>query len=230
MWLTEYNYISKENHTNSRYILNQIYVFMQEKRQMFIQQILYRIVIASFSTDASQTVMRDMSVASWGFYFFRSIDVFKAPTLKLLCSVQQHHKIINALCWHHEHSAQSDLQYLLASGSSSATVYIHDLRSAIGQNPLYLSSESSLNDLLSSVFISYRNPIREFSTGDWTLQDSVWTHQQNHRSGLEPSSRRAPGDGVLRRHSSGKFYISYSHEWALNTVPVSFSSAWSVGS
>ncbi|KAA0720372.1 Gem-associated protein 5 [Triplophysa tibetana] len=60
-----------------------------------------------------------------------SIDVFEAPTLKLLCSVQQHHKIINALCWHHEHSAQSDLQYLLASGSSSATVYIHDLRSAI---------------------------------------------------------------------------------------------------
>ncbi|XP_057216483.1 gem-associated protein 5 [Triplophysa rosa] len=60
-----------------------------------------------------------------------SIDVFKAPTLKLLCSVQQHHKIINALRWHREHSAQSDLQYLLASGSSSATVYIHDLRSAI---------------------------------------------------------------------------------------------------
>lgn len=148
------------------------------------------------------------------FYIFRSIDVFKAPALKLLCSVQKHHKIINALRWHHEHSAQSDLQYLLASGSSNATIYIHDLRSAIGQNSsLNLSPDSSLNALLLSVFISYRNPIREFSSSDWTLQDSVWTHQQNHQSGLEPSSRRASGDGVLRRHSSGKFVISYSHKW-----------------
>nr|XP_055035925.1 gem-associated protein 5 [Misgurnus anguillicaudatus] len=60
-----------------------------------------------------------------------SIDVFRAPTLKLLCSIQQHRKIINALRWHHEHSSQAELQYMLASGSSNATVYVHDLRSAI---------------------------------------------------------------------------------------------------
>ncbi|XP_067279669.1 gem-associated protein 5 isoform X2 [Pseudorasbora parva] len=60
-----------------------------------------------------------------------SIEVLKAPMLKLLCTVQQHHKIINSLRWHHEHSSQNELQYLLASGSSNATVYVHDLRSAI---------------------------------------------------------------------------------------------------
>lgn len=57
------------------------------------------------------------------------IEVYEAPSLKLLCSIQQHHKIINALRWHHglssEHSA------LLASGSSNATVYVHDLRSVL---------------------------------------------------------------------------------------------------
>ncbi|KAI2651116.1 Gem-associated protein 5 [Labeo rohita] len=56
-----------------------------------------------------------------------SIEVLKAPTLKLLCTVQQHHKIINSLRWHHEHSSQNELQYLLASGSSNATVYVWDV-------------------------------------------------------------------------------------------------------
>uniref|UniRef100_A0A672SX40 Gem nuclear organelle associated protein 5 n=1 Tax=Sinocyclocheilus grahami TaxID=75366 RepID=A0A672SX40_SINGR len=60
-----------------------------------------------------------------------SIEVLKAPMLKLLCTVQQHHKMINSLRWHHEHSPQNELQYLLASGSSNAIVYIHDLKSAI---------------------------------------------------------------------------------------------------
>ncbi|XP_060746757.1 gem-associated protein 5 isoform X2 [Tachysurus vachellii] len=61
-----------------------------------------------------------------------SIDVYKAPSLKLVCTIQQHHKIINTLCWHHQHSTtQPELHCLLASGSSNANVYIHDLRSAI---------------------------------------------------------------------------------------------------
>uniref|UniRef100_A0A671S1B4 Gem-associated protein 5-like n=1 Tax=Sinocyclocheilus anshuiensis TaxID=1608454 RepID=A0A671S1B4_9TELE len=60
-----------------------------------------------------------------------SIAVLKAPMLKLLCTVQQHHKIINSLRWHHEHSSQNELQYMLASGSSNAIVYVHDLKSAI---------------------------------------------------------------------------------------------------
>ncbi|KAM9450672.1 gem-associated protein 5 [Clarias gariepinus] len=63
-----------------------------------------------------------------------SIEVYQAPSLKLLCTVQQHHKIINALRWHHQHSGQPELHCLLASGSSNALVYIHDLRSAI-ENP-----------------------------------------------------------------------------------------------
>ncbi|KAF7655287.1 hypothetical protein LDENG_00058260 [Lucifuga dentata] len=62
------------------------------------------------------------------------IDVFQAPRLKLLCSIQQHHKIINTLRWHHQHTAASELHFLLASGSSNATVYVHDLRSVI-ENP-----------------------------------------------------------------------------------------------
>lgn len=62
------------------------------------------------------------------------IDVYQAPSLKLLCSIQQHHKIINALRWHHDHSSPSELHCLLASGSSNAIVYVHDLRSII-ENP-----------------------------------------------------------------------------------------------
>ncbi|XP_056140464.1 gem-associated protein 5 [Lampris incognitus] len=63
-----------------------------------------------------------------------SIEVYQAPSLKLLCSIQQHHKIINTLRWHPDHSSPSDLHGLLASGSSNAKVYIHDLRSVI-ENP-----------------------------------------------------------------------------------------------
>ncbi|XP_026855963.2 gem-associated protein 5 isoform X3 [Electrophorus electricus] len=63
-----------------------------------------------------------------------SIEVYAAPNLKLLCSVQQHHKIINALRWHHPHSGRPELRCLLASGSSNALVYVHDLCSAI-ENP-----------------------------------------------------------------------------------------------
>ncbi|KAI4880888.1 hypothetical protein NFI96_029768 [Prochilodus magdalenae] len=60
-----------------------------------------------------------------------SIDVYEAPSLKLLCTIQQHHKIINKLRWHHQHSDQPELHCLLASGSSNALVFIHDLRSVI---------------------------------------------------------------------------------------------------
>ncbi|TUJ91749.1 Gem-associated protein 5 [Bagarius yarrelli] len=60
-----------------------------------------------------------------------SIDVYEAPSLKLLCTVQQHHKLINTLRWNHQHSTQPELHCLLASGSSNALVYIHDLRAAI---------------------------------------------------------------------------------------------------
>lgn len=59
--------------------------------------------------------------------------MYRAPNLKLLCSIQQHHKIINTLRWHPEHSSPPQLHGLLASGSSNAIVYVHDLRSIIGE-------------------------------------------------------------------------------------------------
>ncbi|XP_066572558.1 gem-associated protein 5 isoform X1 [Amia ocellicauda] len=64
-----------------------------------------------------------------------SVDVFQAPNLKLLCTIQQHHKIINVICWHHEHGSQSDLGYLIASGSSNAIVYVHNLKTVIESPP-----------------------------------------------------------------------------------------------
>ncbi|XP_048853566.1 gem-associated protein 5 isoform X1 [Brienomyrus brachyistius] len=64
-----------------------------------------------------------------------SVDVYQAPSLRLLCSVQQHHKIINVLRWHHEHGGQSGMAHLLASGSSNAVVYVHDLRAVIESPP-----------------------------------------------------------------------------------------------
>ncbi|KAM6907183.1 gem-associated protein 5 [Xenentodon cancila] len=59
------------------------------------------------------------------------IDVYQAPSLRLLCSIQQHHKIINTLRWHHDHGSPPELQFFLASGSSNAIVFVHDLQSII---------------------------------------------------------------------------------------------------
>lgn len=74
----------------------------------------------------------------------RCIDVYQAPSLKLLCSIQQHHKIINTLRWHHDHSSALELHCLLASGSSNAIVYVHDLRSVIGESSLTCSMSTEL--------------------------------------------------------------------------------------
>ncbi|NXU55063.1 GEMI5 protein, partial [Turnix velox] len=60
-----------------------------------------------------------------------SIEIFQAPDLKLLCTVQQHHKLINAIRWHHEHGSQPELSYLIASGSINATIYVHNLKNAV---------------------------------------------------------------------------------------------------
>ncbi|KAL2094789.1 hypothetical protein ACEWY4_009508 [Coilia grayii] len=71
-----------------------------------------------------------------------SIGVFAAPSLKQLCSIEQHHKIINTLRWHHAHGSSPDLHALLASGSSNAIVYVHNLRSAIespGESPITIT-------------------------------------------------------------------------------------------
>ncbi|NWV13038.1 GEMI5 protein, partial [Ptilonorhynchus violaceus] len=60
-----------------------------------------------------------------------SIEIFQAPDLKLLCTIQQHHKLINAIRWHHEHGTQPELSYLIASGSINATIYVHSLKSVV---------------------------------------------------------------------------------------------------
>ncbi|NXX93521.1 GEMI5 protein, partial [Centropus bengalensis] len=68
-----------------------------------------------------------------------SIEIFQMPNLKLICTIQQHHKLINSICWHHEHGNEPELSYLIASGSINATIYVHNLKNAI-ENP----SESPL--------------------------------------------------------------------------------------
>ncbi|NXH06914.1 GEMI5 protein, partial [Loxia leucoptera] len=71
-----------------------------------------------------------------------SIEIFQAPTLKLLCTIQQHHKLINAIRWHHEHGTQPELSYLIASGSINATIYVHNLKSVVensSENPLTIT-------------------------------------------------------------------------------------------
>ncbi|XP_053574687.1 gem-associated protein 5 [Bombina bombina] len=60
-----------------------------------------------------------------------TIEVFRAPNLELICTIHQHHKIINVLRWHHDHSANSALSFLLASGSNNATIYVHNLKGAL---------------------------------------------------------------------------------------------------
>ncbi|NXY21418.1 GEMI5 protein, partial [Atrichornis clamosus] len=60
-----------------------------------------------------------------------SIEIFQAPDLKLLCTIQQHHKLINAIRWHHEHGTQPEMSYLIASGSINAAIYVHNLKSVV---------------------------------------------------------------------------------------------------
>ncbi|NWT54853.1 GEMI5 protein, partial [Erythrocercus mccallii] len=71
-----------------------------------------------------------------------SIEIFQAPNLKLLCTIQQHHKLINAIRWHHEYGTQPELSYLIASGSINATIYVHNLKSVVensSENPLMIT-------------------------------------------------------------------------------------------
>lgn len=64
-----------------------------------------------------------------------SIEIFQGPSLKLMCSIQQHHKLLNTISWHHEHGSQPELSYLLASGSNNAVIYVHDLRTVLESEP-----------------------------------------------------------------------------------------------
>ncbi|NXC39944.1 GEMI5 protein, partial [Penelope pileata] len=71
-----------------------------------------------------------------------SIEIFQAPNLKLLCTIQQHHKLINAIRWHHEHGSDPELSYLIASGSVNATIYVHNLKSiaeSTSESPLMIT-------------------------------------------------------------------------------------------
>lgn len=64
-----------------------------------------------------------------------SIEVFQVPNLKLICTIQQHHKLVNAIRWHHEHGSQPELSCLVASASNNAVIYVHDLKAVIESNP-----------------------------------------------------------------------------------------------
>ncbi|KAM7161684.1 gem-associated protein 5 [Macrochelys suwanniensis] len=71
-----------------------------------------------------------------------SIEIFQAPNLKLLCTIQQHHKLINAIRWHHEHGTQPELSYMIASGSINAIIYVHNLKSVMessSQTPVMIT-------------------------------------------------------------------------------------------
>ncbi|XP_031206724.1 gem-associated protein 5 isoform X3 [Mastomys coucha] len=64
-----------------------------------------------------------------------SIEIFQVPNLKLLCTIQQHHKLVNAIVWHHEHGSRPELSCLLASGSNNAVIYVHNLKAVLESNP-----------------------------------------------------------------------------------------------
>ncbi|XP_010968331.1 gem-associated protein 5 isoform X1 [Camelus bactrianus] len=63
-----------------------------------------------------------------------SIEIFRVPNLKLICTIQQHHKLVNTISWHHEHGSQPELSYLMASGSNNAVIYVHNLQTVIESN------------------------------------------------------------------------------------------------
>ncbi|XP_060692934.1 gem-associated protein 5 [Hemiscyllium ocellatum] len=64
-----------------------------------------------------------------------SIEIFQAPHLKLLCTIQTHHKLVNAIRWHHPHGTQPELSSLIASGSNNAIIYVHNLKTVLESPP-----------------------------------------------------------------------------------------------
>ncbi|XP_064222623.1 gem-associated protein 5 isoform X1 [Aotus nancymaae] len=64
-----------------------------------------------------------------------TIEIFQVPNLKLICTIQQHHKLVNTISWHHEHGSQPELSYLMASGSNNAVIYVHNLKTVIERSP-----------------------------------------------------------------------------------------------
>lgn len=67
----------------------------------------------------------------------RSIEIFQVPNLRLLCTIQQHHKLVNAIVWHHEHGSRPELSCLLASGSNNAVIYVHNLKAVLGNTDFW---------------------------------------------------------------------------------------------
>uniref|UniRef100_A0A2K5PH88 Gem nuclear organelle associated protein 5 n=1 Tax=Cebus imitator TaxID=2715852 RepID=A0A2K5PH88_CEBIM len=65
----------------------------------------------------------------------KTIEIFQVPNLKLICTIQQHHKLVNTISWHHEHGSQPELSYLMASGSNNAVIYVHNLKTVIESSP-----------------------------------------------------------------------------------------------
>ena len=68
---------------------------------------------------------------------YSSILVFSYPSLRLLCTVHVHRKLINAIGWHPEYtsqsSAKSDYRCWLATASVGFNVHVIDLADVIGQ-------------------------------------------------------------------------------------------------
>uniref|UniRef100_UPI00358F6F84 gem-associated protein 5-like isoform X3 n=1 Tax=Myxine glutinosa TaxID=7769 RepID=UPI00358F6F84 len=69
-----------------------------------------------------------------------SIEVYRVPNLCLVCVIQQHHKLVNALRWHpplppgQSETLQSQLlSGMLASGSNNAVIYVHSLHDILSQ-------------------------------------------------------------------------------------------------
>lgn len=117
------------------------------------------------------------------FLLSSSIEIFQAPNLKLLCTIQQHHKLINAIRWHHEHGSQPELSYLIASGSINATIYVHNLKSVIG-NRLYpkfwhlvlVYSQFVLLPIPDAFLSCFREHFRKSSDNSRAFSNSGWAH------------------------------------------------------
>ncbi|ELV12308.1 Gem-associated protein 5 [Tupaia chinensis] len=77
----------------------------------------------------------DGKVGLYDTYSNKSIEIFQVPNLKLICTVQQHHKLVNTISWHHEHGSQPELSCLMASGSNNAVIYVHNLKTVIESSP-----------------------------------------------------------------------------------------------
>ncbi|CAH1777523.1 unnamed protein product [Owenia fusiformis] len=93
-------------------------------------------IIHKFPIRSEITWKQDFSVVAIG-NDDGSVEVFRPPDMKLLCSIQVHRKLVNCLRWHPMYtqggSTVAEQQYWLASGSNESMIHVVNLSKILSE-------------------------------------------------------------------------------------------------